>query len=453
MARQRREGPTIENIMGQLHKDKVRFIHLQFTDVLGVVKSVTIPVEQFGDCMERGKWFDGSSVDGLARILESDMYLKPDLSTLAVLPWERNADESSARVICWVLTPQGETFTGDPRTALMRVMEEAAEMGYQFRTAPELEFFLFSPGEGGCMTPLRQDRGGYFDLGTGPTAVVRKEMVKALQDIGIQVETSHHEIAVGQHEIDLTPQPAITSSDNLITCRYTLRAIAQRHGLDVTFMPKPLLEMEGSGLHIHQSLFFIDNNHNAFADPQDEYGLSTIARHFIAGLLHHAPGMSALLCPLVNSYKRLVPGFEAPVHITWARVNRSALIRVPLVNPQKRETTRVELRNPDPSCNPYLAFAAMLKAGLHGIRDEMPLPPPVEESLFAMDAGELQRRHISAVPGTLGEALDALRRDQVVQEALAEPLYTKFLEAKAREWEDYRRYVTPWEIDHYLGVW
>ncbi|MDP6346870.1 MAG: glutamine synthetase family protein [Dehalococcoidia bacterium] len=453
MALQRRKGPTTEGIMGHLHKDRVRFIHLQFTDVLGVVKSVTIPVEQFADCMERGKWFDGSSVDGLARILESDMYLKPDLSTLAVLPWERNAEEASARVICWVLTPQGEPFAGDPRTALMRVMEEASEMGYQFRTAPELEFFLFSPGEGGHMTPLRQDRGGYFDLGTGPTATVRKEMVKALQDIGIQVETSHHEIAVGQHEIDLTPQSALTSADNLITCRYTLRAIAQRHGLDVTFMPKPLLDMEGSGMHTHQSLLFTGNGRNAFAAPQDEYGLSDTACQFIAGLLHHAASMSAVLCPLVNSYKRLVPGFEAPVHITWARVNRSALIRVPQVNAQKRETTRIELRNPDPSCNPYLAFAVMLKAGLHGMRDEMPLPPPVEESLFTMDAAELQRRHISTIPGTLGEALEALRRDPVVQEALGEPLYTKFLKAKVREWEDYRHYVSPWEIDHYLGVW
>lgn len=453
MVPQRHRASETQDVMGRLHKDGVRFIHLQFTDVLGVVKSVTIPVEQFADCMERGKWFDGSSVEGLARILESDMYLKPDLSTLMVLPWERSVGEASARVICWVLTPQGESFSGDPRTVLVRATEEATKIGYQFYTAPELEFFLFSPGERGRVVPLSQDRGGYFDLGTGPAATVRKEMVRTLQDMGIQVETSHHEIAVGQHEIDFTPQPALTSADNLITCRFTLKAIAQQHGLDVTFMPKPLLDMEGSGLHIHQSLLHTGDGSNAFADPQDEYGLSAVARHFIAGLLHHALGMSAVLCPLVNSYKRLVSGFEAPVHITWARVNRSALIRVPQVNPQKIDTTRLELRNPDPSCNPYLVFAVMLKAGLHGLREKMPLPPPVEESLFAMDAAELQRRHITTLPGTLGEALEALRQDPVVQEALGEPLYTKLLEAKTREWEDYRRYVTPWEMERYLGVW
>lgn len=450
---EKRETSGTQDTVDILNKGGVRFIHLQFTDVLGVVKSVTIPVEQLGDCIERGKWFDGSSVEGLARILESDMYLKPDLSTLMVLPWEQGSEEASARVVCWVLTPQGEPFSGDPRTALVRVTEEAREMGYQFLTAPELEFFLFSPGERGRMLPLSHDRGGYFDLGTGPTATVRKKMVRTLQDMGVQVETSHHEIAVGQHEIDLTPQPALASADNLITCRFTLKAIAEQHGLDVTFMPKPLQEMEGSGMHTHQSLLHTKNHANAFADPQDEYGLSTAARHFIAGLLHHARGMSAILCPLVNSYKRLVSGFEAPVHITWARVNRSALIRVPQVNPQKIDTTRVELRNPDPSCNPYLAFAVMLKAGLHGLREGLPLPPPVEESLFALDAAELRRRHITTVPGTLGEALEALREDSVVQEALGEPLYTNFLEAKTREWEDYGRYVTPWEMERYLGVW
>lgn len=453
MTPRKRTPATSQSIMDRLHKERVRFIYLQFTDVLGVVKSVTIPVEQFADCMERGKWFDGSSVEGLARILESDMYLKPDISTLLVLPWERKETEATARVICWVLTPQGEPFTGDPRSALVQVTEEAREMGYQFHTAPELEFFLFSPGEGGRMAPLGQDRGGYFDLGTGPATTVRKEMVRALQDMGIAVETSHHEIAVGQHEIDLTPQTALITADNLITCRYTLRAIAQQHGLDVTFMPKPLQEMEGSGMHIHQSLFRTGDGANAFADPQDEYGLSAVARQFIAGLLRHAPAMCAVVCPLVNSYKRLVSGFEAPVHITWARVNRSALIRVPQVNPQKLDTTRIELRCPDPSCNPYLGLAVMLKAGLHGIREGLPLPPPVEESLFALDSSELHRRHITTLPGTLGEALDELRRDPVVQEALGESLYTKFLEAKTREWGDYRRYVTPWEVERYLGVW
>ena len=443
---------TAEGVVAGLQGQGVRFIHLQFTDILGIVKSVTIPLEQFPDCIERGKWFDGSSVEGFARVLESDMYLRPDLSTLALLPWEQDAD-TSARVLCEVLTPEGELFSGDPRTALMRATEEAAALGYRFRVAPELEFFLFSPGEGGRMVPLAQDRGGYFDLSTGLAASVRKEMVRALQEMAIGVETSHHELAVGQHEIDFTPEDALRTADNLITARYTLKAIAQKHGLDVTFMPKPLEGTEGSGMHIHLSLFLTATGENAFADPADEYGLSPLARHFLAGLLHHARGMSAILNPLVNSYKRLVGGFEAPVYISWARVNRSALIRVPRVNPRKLETTRVELRNPDPAGNPYLAFAVMLKCGLHGVKEGLHLPPPVEENLFAFDPVELRRRQIASLPETLGEALGELRGDGVVREALGELLFTKLLEAKSREWQEYRRHVTPWELERYLGVW
>jgi len=441
----------VEQALAPLRGQQVRFVHLQFTDILGIVKSVTIPLEHLPDCIERGDWFDGSSVEGFARVLESDMYLKPDLSTLALFPWERDG-ETSARVICQVLTPDGELFPGDPRTALMRASQEAAALGYSFQVAPELEFFLLSRGDGGKMLPLSHDRGGYFDLSTGLAASVRQEMVRALQEMGIGVETTHHELAVGQHEIDFTPQNALRTADNLITARYALKAIAQKRELDATFMPKPVEGMEGSGMHTHLSLFHLSNGENAFTDPADEYGLSAVAQHFMAGLLYHARGMSAILNPLVNSYKRLVGGFEAPLYITWARVNRSALIRVPRVNPRKLETTRVELRNPDPACNPYLAFAVMLKAGLHGVKEELQLPPPVEEDLVAFDPVELRRRQISSLPETLGEALEELRGDGVIREALGEPLLSKFLDAKSREWQEFRRHVTLWEQDRYLGV-
>jgi glutamine synthetase len=437
--------------LDSLKNNNVRFIYLQFTDVLGGVKSVTIPIEQFSDSIEKGKWFDGSSVEGFARVLESDMYLKPDLATLALLPWEQDG-QPAARVLCSVLTPGGELFAGDPRNALIRATQEAASMGYSYTVSPELEFFLFLPGDKGKMAPLSQDQGGYFDLSTGLSTTVRKEMVWALQEMAVKVEATHHELAVGQQEIDFTREEALRSADNLITARYTLKAIAQKHGLGVTFMPKPLEKMEGSGMHIHQSLFNLGTGMNAFSDNADEYGLSETARHFLAGLLHHARGMSLMLNPLVNSYKRLVRGFEAPVYITWARVNRSALVRVPQVNPQKLDTTRLEIRNPDPSSNPYLAFAVMLRCGLHGIKDRLPLSPPIEENLLAFDMVELQRRQIAFLPETLGEALYEYKKDAVVREALGELLFNKLLETKTREWQEFRQYVTPWEMERYLGV-
>ncbi|MBI2860337.1 MAG: glutamine synthetase [Chloroflexi bacterium] len=442
----------VEGVVDELSRKGVQFIHLQFTDVLGVVKSVTIPLDQFPDCARRGKWFDGSSVEGFVRVLESDMYLKPDLTTLSLLPWEQDS-QPAARAICFLLTPEGALFQGDPRAALIRAVQEAASLGYQFYVSPELEFFLFLPADGTRMGPLPQDRSGYFDLSTGLSASVRKEMVATLKEMSIGVEASHHELAVGQHEIDFLPEEALRTADNLITARYTLKAVAQRHGLDVTFMPKPLEKAEGSGMHLHMSLFHAGTSENAFSAPADEYGLSPVARHFVAGLLHHARGMTAILNPLVNSYKRLVRGFEAPIYISWARVNRSALVRVPRVNPDKLHTTRIEIRNPDPACNPYLALAVLLKCGLHGVRDKLPLPPPVEENLFTFDPVELERRQIARLPETLGEALEEMRSDGVIREALGDMLFEKLLEAKVREWQEYRQHVTPWEIEHYLGVW
>jgi glutamine synthetase len=440
------------DIIKDLGKKGIRFVYLQFSDFLGVVKSVTIPLEELNDSIEYGKWFDGSSVEGAVRVLESDMYLKPDLSTLTLLPWEQDG-EPAARVVCSVMTPEGSLFLGDSRTILVKATEAAAALNFRLYVAPELEFYLFAPQENGQVVPLHQDRGGYFDLSTGLSASIRKEMVHVLREMSVRVETSHHELGSGQHEIDFAPDDALKNADSLITARYTIKAIAQKHGLSVTFMPKPFEGIEGSGMHIPLSLYYIKNGKNAFSDPKHEYGLSETAHYFLAGLLYHARGMSALLNPLVNSYKRLIRGFEAPVYITWARVNRSALIRVPAVNPQKLSTTRLEIRNPDPSCNPYLGYAAILACGLHGIKEKLTLPPPVEENLFAFDEEELIRRQIISLPETLGEALDELQKDNIIKEALGDMLFTKFLDAKRREWREYCRHVTPWERDNYLGVW
>jgi len=439
----------VEQTLARVEKDQVRFVDLQFTDVVGIVKSVTIPVAQFPAAVEHGKWFDGSSIEGFARIAESDMYLIPDLSTYAVMPWKPGPNQTSARLICWVYNPNGELFPGDPRAVLMRAMKEALDVGLVFNTGPELEFFLFRRDDNGKIIPLPHDQAGYFDLSTDLAYSVRKEMVNELEAIGIRVETSHHEVAVGQHEIDFEYADAITAADNAVTFKYILKGVAQRHGLYATFMPKPIFGINGSGMHCHQSLFD-QSGTNAFADPADEYGLSALARHFIAGQLHHARSMSAILAPLVNSYKRLVPGYEAPVYISWARTNRSALIRVPRINPTRPQATRIELRCPDPSCNPYLAFAVMLKAGLDGVRRKLPAPEPIEENLYSFDESELAKRQITTLPGSLGEALEELKRDEVVQEALGAHVYERFLEAKTIEWNEYRMYVSPWELDRYL---
>jgi glutamine synthetase len=445
------EGSSSEQVnavLARAEREEVRFVNLQFTDVVGLVKSVTIPLDQFPDAISHGKWFDGSAIEGFARIAESDMYLIPDLRTFQVIPWERG-ENTTARVICWVYSPTGELFPGDPRAVLDRVLRDAAELGYSFRAGPEVEFFLFRPDETGKILPLPHDRAGYFDFSTDLASSVRKEMVNALEQMGIKVETSHHEVAAGQHEIDFEYADALTAADNTVTFKYTLKAIAQQHNLHATFMPKPIVGINGSGMHTHQSLFD-RSGRNAFADSSDEYGLSAVAKHFIAGQLHHAQAMTAVIAPLVNSYKRLVPGYEAPVYVSWARVNRSALIRVPKITPGRPESTRAEIRCPDPSCNPYLAFAVMLAAGLDGIRRRLPLPEPVEENLYAFDEDELVRRQIGVLPGSLGEALEALRSDDVLQAALGPHVYERFLEAKTIEWDEFRTYVSQWEIDRYL---
>jgi glutamine synthetase len=412
---------------------------------------VTIPIEVFPEVIEHGQWFDGSAIAGFARIAESDMFLMPDLVTFSVIPWERERN-TTARVICWVYKPNGDLFDGDPRAVLLRQLERAAQLGYAFNTGPELEFFLFRK-DGDEISVLPHDRGGYFDLSTDLAAEVRKDMIRALQQMGIRVEAGHHEVAAGQHELDFEYADALTTADHATTFKYTLKAIAMQHGLHATFMPKPVEGINGSGMHTHQSLSRLANGENAFVDDDDSYGLSRVAKHFLAGQLAHVRAMTAVLNPLVNSYRRLVPGYEAPVYVSWARQNRSALIRVPAIRFGRAAATRIELRCPDPSCNPYLAFAVMLAAGLDGIERELPLPEPVEENLYHFTEEDLARRDVGTLPITLGEAIAELRQDDVVRGALGEHVYERLTEAQVYEWRSFCRHVTSWERDRYLEVY
>ena len=439
-------------VLENVASEQIRFVNLQFTDIMGLVKTVSIPSHKLEDAIDHGLWFDGSSVEGFARIHESDMYLQPDLSTFNTIPWDRG-NNPTAKVFCDVFTPDGEPFDGDPRNILKRQLARAEELGFVFQTGPELEFFLLRTNGPNKVEPLPHDQAGYFDVTTDLAADVRKEMVNALEDQGIVVEASHHEVSVGQHEIDFKYGPALETADNAVTFRVTLKAIAQRHGLYATFMPKPFFGINGSGMHCHQSLADARTGENLFHDEEDEYGLSELARHFIAGQLAHARGMSAILAPLVNSYKRLVPGFEAPVYVSWARINRSALIRVPQTTRGRREASRIELRCPDPSCNPYLAFAVMLAAGLDGVRRKLAPPRPVEENLYHFDDQMMQKYAVGMLPGTLKEALDELEADEVMREALGEHIFEWFHAAKMHEWEEYRKRVSPWELEHYLSTY
>jgi glutamine synthetase len=439
-------------VFGDAEREQVTFVSLQFTDIMGMAKNVTIPFHKFGDAVDHGLWFDGSSIAGFARIQESDMYLEPDLTTFRVVPWERDGN-TTARVICNVFTPDGEEFPGDPRAVLRRNLAAAAQMGYVFQTGPELEFFLLKGAQPDAAESLPHDRAGYFDVTTDEAAELRKEMVNNLEAMGIIVEASHHEVAIGQHEIDFRYADALTTADNAVTFKITLKAMAHRAHLYATFMPKPFFGINGSGMHTHQSLADLNSGANLFHDTEDEYGLSQLARQFVAGQLAHARGMSAILAPLVNSYKRLVPGYEAPVYISWARINRSALIRIPRVSVGRPESTRIELRCPDPSCNPYLAFSVMLAAGLDGIRHGYNLPQPIEEDLFHFDEAMMARHSVGTLPANLAEALTEFERDDVLVSAVGEHVANWFLEAKRQEWNDYRIRVTPWETERYLGLY
>ena len=463
-----KEQAKREFILAAVEAEGVGFVNLEFTDVVGMAKCVTIPVEQLPDCLIHGKWFDGSAIEGFARVAESDMYLFPDLDTFTILPGRIRPHEiippsqfesddrfleagAVARIICDVYTPNGERFDGDPRATLSQALDLANSMGFKFLVAPELEFFLLHLEDKTPM-PLPHDRGGYFDLSTDLAATVRRQMVQALQQMGIKIEASHHEVAAGQHELDFETADALHIADGLMTAKYVLKGIAAQHDLYATFLPKPFFGVNGSGMHTHQQLISNVTGQNVFVDEHGEYGLSDIGRYFIAGQLAHAHAMCAILAPLVNSYKRLVPGFEAPVFIKWGRVNREALIRVPRPGIDRQLSARIELRCPDPSSNPYLALAVMLRAGLDGIQRKLPLPPAIDESLFLHDEEESQRHPAKLLPATLGEALEELREDNLIRETLGDSIYEGFIEAKSIEWLEYRKQVHAWELERYLPV-
>jgi len=443
------EPTTTADVLQAIEDRNVDFLRLQFTDILGTVKNVSIPASQAEKAFEDGIYFDGSSIEGFVRIQESDMRLEPDPSTFAVLPWRRDENGAAARLICDVIdTTTGEPFAGDPRYVLRRALERAAEMGYSLNAGPEPEFFVFEKGEDGRPTTETHDAGGYFDLAPKDLASdLRREIVYALDEMGFEVEASHHEVAEGQHEIDFKYADGLTTADNIATFRAVVRAVAEMHDLHATFMPKPIAGINGSGMHTHLSLFTEDGE-NAFHDPDDEFQLSETAKQFLAGVLKHAPALTAICNPTVNSYKRLVPGYEAPVYVAWSDVNRSVLVRKPAT--RAPESARIELRSPDPSSNPYLALAVMLQAGLDGIERELEAPEAVRENIYEFDAEKREAYGIDTLPGSLAEAVDALEDDEVVVDALGPHVTEKFVEAKRREFDEYRASVSEWEIDRYL---
>ena len=440
-----------KDLVRQVKEDGVKFISLQFTDVTGAVKSVDMPVSGLEGALEDGVWFDGSSVEGFARIQESDMHLRLDPDTYAVLPWS-SVERRRARIFCDIFMPDGKPFEGDPRGVLKRLMTKLAERGWTYNIGPEPEFFLFKAGGNGQgVHPVPHDVGGYFDFSAFDEATrVRTELMDALRSMGLEVEVGHHEVALGQHEIDFRFANAVKAADNVLTLKYTVKAIAAQHGLTASFMPKPVFGINGSGMHCHQSLFDNDGN-NLFFEENDEFHISNRAYSFIAGQLKHARGLAALVAPTVNSYKRLVPGYEAPVYIGWAQQNRSALIRIPRYTEGRNKSMRAELRFPDPSSNPYLAFAGMLAAALDGIDNNLTPPKPLNNvNLYHLDAEERQKLGIGELPGSLAEALTELAKDQVLLDALGPVAYEAFNRAKWEEWDEYRIHVTDYEIKRYL---
>ncbi len=441
-------GATIPDILKFAARDNVRFVQLQFTDLNGLLKGVTIPVSKLEGALEDGLWFDGSSIEGFTRIFESDMYLKLDTGTYAVIPWTVSDGPVVARFMCDVYMPDGNPFEGDPRYILRRQLERARKLGYIYNVGPELEFFLFRK-ENGKLLPLPHDAAGYFDQTTDLAERIRQEMTTALHGFGIDVEALHHEVAVGQHEIDFRYSNALTIADQASTLKFTLKYVASHHDLHATFMPKPIAGINGSGMHVHQSIFTPEGK-NLFFDPKDPYHLSKLAKSFIMGQLTHIKAMNAILNPTINSYKRLVVGYEAPVYIAWGQRNRSALIRIPRYTKGREKAVRAELRCPDPSANPYLAFAVMLAAGLDGIEKKMIPPDPIEENIYEFSEAEARERKIGVLSKDIIEAIDNLEKDKVVRGALGEFVFEKICDLRKQEWDSFRMQVTPWEIDQYL---
>ena len=439
-------GASAQEILELAHANQVRFLRLQFTDILGINKNVEVPASQFQKALAGDILFDGSSIEGFVRVEESDMLLMPDLRTFRIFPWGDPASRV-ARVICDVTSPEGAPFAGDPRQVLKRQVARAAEQGYVMKAGMEAEFFLFKPTADGAAATTTHDVGGYFDLAPmdrGEEA--RRAIVATLEQMGFEVEAAHHEVAHGQHEIDFRYADALTTADNIATFRFVVKHVAQQFGLMASFMPKPIFGQNGSGMHTHQSLF--KNGENAFFAADGEYQLSTVAHHYLGGLLKHARGMCAITNPLVNSYKRLVPGYEAPVNVAWSMRNRSPLIRVPA---RRGTGTRLELRSPDPAANPYLALAVMLAAGLDGIATEATSREPVNENIYEMSFRERRRLRIDDLPRDLNEACDELEKDSEIQEALGTHVCEHFLAAKREEWREYISQVSAWELEHYLA--
>lgn len=436
-----------EFILKKAAEENVQFIRLQFTDILGVLKAISITVDQLEKALDGELMFDGSSIEGFVRIEESDMYLKPDYSTFLVLPWESSISAGkTARIICDICDSDGQPFEGSPRYALSKALAEAKSMGYTMQVGPEPEFFLFNLDANGLPTLETNDKASYFDLppvDKGEEA--RRDMVETLQTLGFEIEAAHHEVAPGQHEIDFKYTDAMKTADNIVTFRIAVRIVAQRHGLHATFMPKPVFGINGSGMHMHCSLF--KDGQNIFYDPGREDGLSDTCRYFIGGVIKHARAICAITNPCVNSYKRLVPGYEAPVYIAWSYRNRSPLIRIPA---RRGIGTRIEIRNPDPTCNPYLGLAVILKAGLDGIKNQICPPEPVEQNIYEMDLASRKEQGILSLPENLYEALDELSQDELIKDALGQHIYSRFISAKMKEWENYSSRVYDWEINEYL---
>jgi len=439
---------TKEAVLASAEQQKVKFLRLQFTDILGIIKNVEIPNRQFAEALDGKVMFDGSSIEGFVRIEESDMYLRPDLSTFCVFPWSGPTGENVGRLICDIYNPDGTPFVGCPRTTLKRVIALAQARGVTMKAGPEAEFFLFQSRQGRPTTESH-DAASYFDLSPVDQGEdVRREIVLALEAMGFHVEAAHHEVAPGQHEIDLRYDDVLTTADNISTFRFVVKNVAIRNGLHATFMPKPIYGINGSGMHTHMSLF--SKGTNVFFDADAPMQLSRTCLNYIGGVLRHAKGFCAITNPLVNSYKRLVPGYEAPTAVAWSEKNRSPLVRVPAA---RGGATRIELRMPDPACNPYLALAVMLRAGLDGIEKNIDPGPPINKNIFTMSHRERRHLRIDELPGNLSEALDELEKDDLVRDTLGEHLFEHFLAAKREEWHDYIRHVSPWEVDRYLSVY
>ncbi len=438
--------PLRDGAIERIKEQDIEFIHLWFTDVLGFLKTFVISIDEIDLAMAEGMGFDGSSILGFARIEESDMIALPDPTTLQIMPW-RQDDQLVATMFCDIVQPDGTPYGADPRTVLKRQLKRASDLGYTFNIGPELEYYYFANDHSTEVL----DRGSYFDMTTRDVAVdLRKKTVRMLKEFGITVEYSHHEVGPSQHEIDLRYGEALAMADAVMTYRLVVKEVAQMNGVYATFMPKPMYGEAGSGMHVHQSLFLGDSN--AFYDASDDHHLSATARSYIAGLLHHAPAFTLITNQWVNSYKRLVSGFEAPVHICWAHRNRSALVRVPMYKPGKEKATRIELRSPDPACNPYLAFTVMLAAGLDGIEKGMTLPADVTEDVYEMSDARRAELGIGRLPGDLDEAIREMEKSELMREALGDQVFEYILRNKKAEWYDYHTRVTPHELDQYLPL-